>query len=156
LFQNDVYEENSNVSNAKLLSKIIIKELDEWWKKKIDSPDFESTSEYVFFIELQTKNLKENILIEKRINEILGKKGFILHEFNNREIIYKVTTRYDLEQLNLALETDNLRLEKSTKKENLFRACEFSSNGSILSCSKWFDDDLLQQGQNEGINQKNI
>jgi hypothetical protein len=42
------------------------------------------------------------------------------------------------------------------KKENLFRACEFSSNGSILSCSKWFDDDLLQQGQNEGINQKNI
>ena len=42
------------------------------------------------------------------------------------------------------------------KKQNLFRACEFSSNGSILSCSKWFDDDLLQQGQNEGINQKNI
>ena len=42
------------------------------------------------------------------------------------------------------------------KKENLFRACEFSSNGSILSCSKWFDDNLLQQGQNEGINQKNI
>ena len=42
------------------------------------------------------------------------------------------------------------------KKENLFRACEFSTNGSILSCSKWFDDDLLQQGQNEGLNQKNI
>ena len=47
--------------------KKIIKELDEWWKKKIDSPDFESTSEYVFFIELPTKNLKDNILIEKRI-----------------------------------------------------------------------------------------
>ena len=42
------------------------------------------------------------------------------------------------------------------KKENLFRACEFSSNGSILSCSKWFDDNLLLQGQNEGLNQKNI
>ena len=42
------------------------------------------------------------------------------------------------------------------KKENLFRACEFSSNGSILSCSKWFDYNLLQQGQNEGLNQKNI
>ena len=41
-------------------------------------------------------------------------------------------------------------------KETLFRACEFSSNGSILSCSKWFDDDLLQQGQNEGLDQKNI
>ena len=62
--------------------------------------------------------IKDNILIEKRINEILGKKGFILHEFNNREIIYKVITKYDLEQLNLALEIENLRLEKSTKKEN--------------------------------------
>ena len=42
------------------------------------------------------------------------------------------------------------------KKKNLFRACEFSTNGSILSCSKWFDDNLLQQGQNQGLDQKNI
>ena len=42
------------------------------------------------------------------------------------------------------------------KKQNLYRACEFSTNGSILSCSKWFDDNLLQQGQNEGLDQKNI
>ena len=42
------------------------------------------------------------------------------------------------------------------KKQNLLRACEFSTNGSILSCSKWFDDNLLQQGQNQGLNQKNI
>ena len=42
------------------------------------------------------------------------------------------------------------------KKNNLFRACEFSTNGSILSCSKWFDDELLQQGQNQGLDQKNI
>ena len=42
------------------------------------------------------------------------------------------------------------------KKQNLYRACEFSTNGSILSCSKWFDDNLLQQGQNEGLDEKNI
>ena len=42
------------------------------------------------------------------------------------------------------------------KKQNHFRACEFSTNGSILSCSKWFDDNLLEQGQNKGLNQKNI
>ena len=42
------------------------------------------------------------------------------------------------------------------KKQNFFRACEFSTNGSILSCSKWFDDNLLEQGQNKGLNQKNI
>ena len=42
------------------------------------------------------------------------------------------------------------------KKENLFRACEFSSNGSILSCSKWFDDNNLIQGQNAGISEEDI
>ena len=42
------------------------------------------------------------------------------------------------------------------KKNSLLRACEFSTNGSILSCSKWFNDELLQQGQNQGLDQKNI
>ena len=42
------------------------------------------------------------------------------------------------------------------KKENLFRACEFSSNGSILSCSKWFDSKSLKQGQNEGLSIQDI
>ena len=42
------------------------------------------------------------------------------------------------------------------KKNNLFRACEFSSNGAILSCSKWFDDNNLIQGQNKGIAEEQI
>ena len=42
------------------------------------------------------------------------------------------------------------------KKNNLFRACEFSSNGAILSCSKWFDDNNLIQGQNKGITEEQI
>tara|TARA_A100001011_G_C14291835_1_gene836547 strand:+ start:74 stop:343 length:270 start_codon:yes stop_codon:yes gene_type:complete len=42
------------------------------------------------------------------------------------------------------------------KKGKLFRACEFSTNGSILSCSKWFDDDNLKQGQNIGLEEEEI
>ncbi len=42
------------------------------------------------------------------------------------------------------------------KKNGLFRACEFSTNGSILSCSKWFDDETLKEGQNQGIIQEDI
>tara|TARA_B100001057_G_C22599725_1_gene852275 strand:+ start:24 stop:407 length:384 start_codon:yes stop_codon:yes gene_type:complete len=42
------------------------------------------------------------------------------------------------------------------RKNNKFRACEFSSNGSVLSCSKWFEDDLLKQGQNEGLTEEFI
>ena len=120
LFEKDKYTEKSELSNTKLISKIIINELQEWWKNKIDSPDFESLEEYEFFIKLETYDLKKNILIEKRINKILGKKGFTLYQFNSKEIIYKVETKYNIDQLNLALEIDNLKLEQSNEKDNLF------------------------------------
>ena len=42
------------------------------------------------------------------------------------------------------------------KKNGLIRACEFSTNGTILSCSKWFDSRSLKQGQNQGIAEEDI
>ena len=42
------------------------------------------------------------------------------------------------------------------KKNGLIRACEFSTNGAILSCSKWFDEKLLKQGKNEGLSIEDI
>ena len=42
------------------------------------------------------------------------------------------------------------------KKNGLIRACEFSTNGTILSCSKWFNEALLKQGQNEGLTLEDI
>ena len=41
-------------------------------------------------------------------------------------------------------------------KDGLIRACEFSTNGTILSCSKWFNEKLLRQGQNEGLSMEDI
>ena len=120
LFQKDEYKEVSQLSNAKLISKLIINELQEWWKNQIDTPGFESQQEYVFFLKLETDDLKNNIHIENRINKVLGKKGFILHQFNKKKIIYKVKTKYSLDQLNLALEVDNLKLVESAEDENLF------------------------------------
>ena len=42
------------------------------------------------------------------------------------------------------------------RKNGLIRAWEFSTNGNILSCSKWFDEALLMQGQNQGLNEEDI
>ena len=42
------------------------------------------------------------------------------------------------------------------KKDGLLRACEFSTNGTILSCSKWFDEKNLKQGRNEGLTMEDI
>ena len=42
------------------------------------------------------------------------------------------------------------------KKNGSIRACEFSSHGTVLSCSKWFKDDNLKQGENYGIEEEEI
>ena len=42
------------------------------------------------------------------------------------------------------------------KKNGLIRACEFSSHGTILSCSKWFEGKSLKQGKNYGIQEEEI
>lgn len=42
------------------------------------------------------------------------------------------------------------------KKNGRIRACEFSSHGTVLSCSKWFTDNNLKQGENYGIEEEEI
>ena len=120
LFNNYEYSELSELSNMKFISKIVINELQNWWKNKIDSYDFESAKENVFFLKLKTKDLKKNILIEQRINEILGKKSLILFEFDKKKIIYKITTNFSIEKLNLALESSNLKFYKLEYQDNFF------------------------------------
>ncbi len=120
LFQKGTYTESSEFSNVKLISKLIINELQEWWKNQIDSIKFESEEEITFFIKLETADLKNNILIERKINKILGKKGFNIHELDNTYITYKVKTKYSIDQLNLALEVDDFRLIELEEDKNYF------------------------------------
>ena len=110
LFQQDIYRENSELSNAKLISKIIINELQSWWKDQISLIDFGSQEEFVFFIKIESKDLRKSIYIENRIVEILGNESFQLFEFDNNQMIYKVKTRYNTQQLNVLLEAENLKL----------------------------------------------
>ncbi len=110
LFQQDIYRENSELSNAKFISKIIINELQSWWKDQISLIDFGSQEEFVFFIKIESKDLRKSIYIENRIVEILGNESFQLFEFDNNQMIYKVKTRYNTQQLNVLLEAENLKL----------------------------------------------
>ena len=55
LFQQDIYKENSELSNVKLISKIIINELQSWWKNQIALMDFNSQKEFVFTLKIDPK-----------------------------------------------------------------------------------------------------
>ena len=71
-------------------------------------------------------------------------------------LLYTPNTKKEINSFSAYYNSEGAFAGFIQKKQNLYRACEFSTNGSILSCSKWFDDNLLQQGQNEGLDQKNI
>ena len=120
LFESGTYEESSQLSNAKLISKITMNELEIWWKNQIDLVNSKSEGEYLFLLKLDNSDLKKNIDIEKKINQLLGRKGFYLYEFDTQKIIYKIETKYSIEQLNLALEPDNLKLIKSNQDEDYY------------------------------------
>ena len=120
LFQQNIYKENSELSNVKLISKIIINELESWWKNQIALMDFNSQKEFIFYIKIDPKNLKQNLFVENTMIDVLGNESFQLFEFNNSEIIYKVKTRYSDEQLNKLLEKENLRLINLPSQEKYF------------------------------------
>jgi len=120
LFEDGIYQESSKLSNAKLISKITMNELEIWWKKQIDLVDSKSVGEYVYFLKLDNADLRKNINLEKKINKLLGGKGFNLYELDTQKIIYKIETKYSVEQLNLALEPDNLKLIKFNQVEDYY------------------------------------
>ena len=120
LLKKNKYNEYSEFSNAKLISKVVISELQNWWKNKIDSYDFESSKEFVFFLKLNVKDLKQNLLIENKINEILGKDALLPFEFDRKKIVYKIKTKLSIDQLNLALESSNLKFRALINEDNYF------------------------------------
>ena len=83
-------------------------------KNQIDIVDSKSNSKFQFLLKLDNDDLRKNIDIENKIRKILGSKGFYLLEFDIQKIIYKIETKYSIEQLNLVLEPDNLKLIKSS------------------------------------------
>ena len=120
LLKKNKYIEYSEASNAKLISKVVISELQNWWKNKIDYYDFESSKEFLFFLKLNVNDLKQNLLIENKINEILGKDALIPFEFDRKKIVYKIKTKLSIDQLNLALESSNLKFRALKNEDNYF------------------------------------
>ena len=52
LFESGIYEESSQLSNAKLISKITMNELEIWWKNQIDLVDSNRKVNIYFYLNL--------------------------------------------------------------------------------------------------------
>ena len=78
-----------------------------------------------FNLILDLSDLKQNLVIEKRLKEILSSDQIVLTELSRGKAIYKILTKYSIEQLNLALESNNIKLEKSLNEKNFFKVISY-------------------------------
>ena len=124
ILKKDSLPKDSNISQIELIAKIIMNELQNWWRYKIEDSMTETNKKKTIFITHNIFDLKKSIFIEERLKEILSNKNFLIYELTPESITYRVLTKYSLEQLNLALEVDNLKL-KETDNENKFEILNY-------------------------------
>ena len=109
--------EDTNNSQVELIAKLVVNELQNWWKNKIENLELKKYQEKTYFLSFQTSNLKNTIFVENKLKEILSEKNFFIHELTAEKVTYKINTNYSIEQLNLALEVSNLRLKQNNNDD---------------------------------------
>ena len=70
------------------------------------------------------ENTKRSIELESLLLKILGEKNMILDEFSKNRIVYSINTNYSIDQINLALEANNVRLEKILSKQDFYNVID--------------------------------
>ena len=125
ILDEDLFNSNSKTSQLELLAKLSIQELQSWWKKQIEFLDKNSEKIETFNLILDLSDLNQNLVIEKRLKEILSSDQIVLTELSRGKAIYKILTKYTIEQLNLALESNNIKLEKSLNEKDFFKVISY-------------------------------
>ena len=125
ILDDKMYNSNSKTSQLELLAKLLMNELVIWWKKQIDQADLESETLQEIFLSFDNNNLKENIKYEKIIKEILGDEKMTLKEFFRNNTIYEISTRFNIKQLNLALEPNNIKLIPYLSESNTYSVVSY-------------------------------
>ena len=119
LFKNEINYDNADSSSLELIAKQVIVELENWWKNKIDDFEVNEENKFEFDVLIKTDDLKKVLYIEKTLKEILNENDLNIKEISQKFVIYNIFSNFNIERLNLALETQNLKLKKSDT-ENLF------------------------------------
>ncbi len=113
-----IFTRESESSQVEMIAKLAINELQTWWKKRIEDLDDQLDVINSFYLSLKFNDLKKSLFVEKKIRSVLSSGEMILTELNKDYAVYKVASEYSLEQLNLVLESSEIRIEKNLSLEN--------------------------------------
>ena len=116
----DLSAEGKNSSEIDLVAKLVINELQNWWKSRIDSEELASKTESLILISIDSEDIKKSFFIEEALFEIIGIKNAKIKELRGKETIYEIFTNYSIKNINLRLESKSLRLIKAESSGNLY------------------------------------
>ncbi len=113
--------EGKNSSEIDLFAKKVINELQNWWKSRIDSEKLATNNESLILVSIDSGDIKKSFFIEEAIFEIIGTKNATIKELRDKKTIYEIFTNYSIKNINLRLESKNLRLIKTESDNNLYK-----------------------------------
>ena len=120
LTNKDSLPDNSNLSQVDLIAKLVINDLQNWWKNKIDYESASDEKLRTYIINVNNRNIKNSIIIEEILSAIIGKGNLRIKELKTNNTTYEIITNYTIKQINLGLESKNLKLIKIDMEKNKF------------------------------------
>ncbi len=116
--QDERFNQISSTSQIKLIAKITINELQNWWKNKIDSLDSLSSSISTFFIQYNFNDIKRSVFIENVLLQVFNEEDLTFNEIKGNSVSFKVNSSFSEDKINLALEKYGLKI--SLVEKNIF------------------------------------
>ena len=107
-------------SEIELIAKLVVNELQNWWKNKIDLEDQEIDFNDIILISVDTQDFKKSFQVEEILFQIFGSQNIRIKEIREKDTVFEITTNYSIKHINLGLESKNLKLIKDVEEKNIF------------------------------------
>ena len=117
----DNHLSEGTTSQIELIAKLVVNDLQNWWKNRIDLGDDNDNNQDLILISVDTEDFKKSFLIEQIIYEIFGVNNTKIKEIAEQNTIYEIKTNLNISHINLGLESKNLKLIENNNEKNLFK-----------------------------------
>ena len=107
-------------SEIELIAKLVMNELQNWWKNQIDLEDAEVDLKDLILVVVDTQDFKKSFQVEEILFQIFGSQNIRIKEIREKDTVFEIKTNYSINHINLGLQSKNLKLIKDVEEKNIF------------------------------------
>ena len=116
---NNLNSNQGTSSEIELIAKLVINELQNWWKNQIDLEDAEVLKDLILVV-VDTQDFKKSFQVEEILFQIFGSQNIRIKEIREKDTVFEISTNYSINHINLGLQSKNLKLIKDVEEKNIF------------------------------------